>query len=301
MAKNNKHSVLIVFAIIGGIAVFMMAIMALATKLFLPSSRLSFGDKIGVIPIYGVISDSDAITSQLVKFRKDKSIKAIILRINSPGGGVGASQEIYREGQKTTKSKKVIVSMGGVAASGGYYIASAADKIIANPGTITGSIGVIMEFVRYEEILKKIGIKFEVLKSGEFKDMGSPHREATEREKELIQALIADIQEQFVKAVADGRHLSLEKTRNLADGRIYSGAQARELGLVDDLGNFQDAVDIAKDLAGIKGDVSLVYPQKNRMRFFDKFIENIAGSIMKVMQGMKNQTGLEYRWNGLLI
>ena len=300
MVGNNKHSVLIVFAIIGGIAVFLIAIMALATKLFLPSSILSFGNKIGVIPIYGVISDFDAVTSQLVKFRKNKSIKAIILRINSPGGGVGASQEIYREVQKTTKSKKVIVSMGGVAASGGYYIASAADKIVANPGTITGSIGVIMEFVRYEEILKKIGIKFEVLKSGEFKDMGSPHRELTEREKELIKTLIANIQDQFVKAVADGRHLPLEKTRNLADGRIFSGAQARELGLVDELGNFQDAVDIARDLSGIKGDVSLIYPQKNRMKFFDKFMENIADSVMRVMQDMKNQGGLEYRWNGLL-
>lgn len=295
---GKKHPILIVLGILAGVGLVLGIAMIIVLKVFTPSSNLSFSSKIGVIPIEGAISDSQAIAEQLRRFTKDKGIKAIILRINSPGGAVGPTQEIYREVQRTVETKEVVASLGGVAASGGYYIAAAAKQIVANPGTITGSIGVIMEFVRYEDLLNKIGIKFEVLKSGEFKDIGSPHRELTARDKELISALIADIQKQFVEAVASGRNLSLEKTREIADGRIFSGAQAKELGLVDVLGNFQDAVELAKNMATIRGDVTLVYPKKSKLDLWDLFLGSAADSIAKRIQGMK--TRVEYRWSGLV-
>ena len=295
---GKKHPILIVLGILAGVGFVLAIAMIIVLKVFTPSSNLSFSPKIGVIPIEGAIMDSQAITEQLKKFKKDKGIKAIILRINSPGGAVGPTQEIYREVQRTLETKKVIASLGGVAASGGYYIAAATKKIVANPGTITGSIGVIMEFARFEDLLNKIGIKFEVLKSGEFKDIGSPHRELTARDKELISALIADIQKQFVDAVASGRDLSIEKTREIADGRIFSGAQAKELGLVDVLGNFQDAVELVKNMATIKGDVTLIYPKKNKLDLWDLFLGSAADTIAKRIQGMK--TRVEYRWSGLV-
>jgi len=284
-------------AILGAVALLLFGTMALVLTVVLPSSDFSFGEKIGVIPIEGPISDSLTITSQLITFKKDKGIKAIILRINSPGGSVGPTQEIYREVRKTIRSKKVVVSMGEVAASGGYYIAAAADKIVANPGTITGSIGVIMHFVQFKEFLGKIGVDLEVLKSGEFKDVGSPHRELTERDKELINALISDIQKQFEEGVATGRKMAVEEVQLISDGRVFSGAQAKELGLVDALGNFQDAVEIAKKLAGIKGDVTLVYPKKMELGLWDLLLDLFADSAAQVLQGMK--TRIEYRWTGL--
>jgi protease IV len=293
---QKKHPILTVLVILCVVALFLGITMVIVLKIVAPSSNLSFGDKIGVIPIDGAISQSIDITTELVRLKKDSGIKAIILRINSPGGSVGPTQEIYREVRKTIQTKKVVVSMGSVAASGGYYIAAGADKIVANPGTITGSIGVIMHFVRLEELLNKIGIHLEILKSGEFKDMGSPNRELTEREKELLNALIADIQRQFEEGVAEGRNLPLEKVRQIADGRIFSGSRAKELGLVDVLGNFQDAVEVAKNLAGIKGDVTLVYPQKDKMDLWDLVFEAATGSVSKLIQGMKSR--VEYRWSG---
>ena len=267
-------------------------------NIMLLSSGLTFGDKIGVIPIEGPIMESGPIVKQLIHFKKDSGIKAIILRIDSPGGGVGPSQEIYREVRKTIKTKKVIASMGSVAASGGYYIASAANKIVANPGTLTGSIGVIMEFVQLQDLLKKIGVSLEVLKSGEFKDIGSPHRKMSERDKELIQGLIADIQNQFVSAVARGRSLSTEKVEKIADGRILSGAKAKELGLVDVLGNFQDAVELAKKMTGIKGEAELVYPKRKASRLWDIILQNTVESFYGAIKNTL-KTHIEYRWTGL--
>lgn len=295
---GKKHPILTVLGILAGIALFLGTTMVVLLKFFSPSANLSFKDKIGVIPIEGAISDSQTITSQLVKFKEDKGIKAIILRINSPGGAVGPTQEIHREVQKTVHTKKVIASIGGVAASGAYYVAAAADKIVANPGTITGSIGVLMEFIRFEDFLNKIGINHEVLKSGEFKDIGSPHRELSERDRALINSLIANIQEQFVEAVASGRNLSEEEVRKLADGSIFSGAQAKDLGLVDVLGNFQDAVELAKEMVGIEGDVTLVYSKKSKLELLDLILETAARSITQQLQGMK--TRLEFRWSGFL-
>jgi len=292
----KKHPIFTVLIILGIIALLLCTAMLVYLKLFEPHSNLSFSEKIGVITIDGTISDSRIISSQLVKFRKNKKIKAIILRINSPGGSVGATQDICREVQKAAQTKKVIASMGSVAASGGYYIAAAANKIVANPGTITGSIGVIMEFIRFKDLLNKIGINFEIIKSGEFKDTGSPLRELTEREKKLLKALVADIQKQFVEEVAAGRNLTIEEVRKIADGRIFSGAQAKELGLVDILGNFQDAVDAARDMVGIKGEVTLIYPEKTKLELWKLLIKTTAVSVNQIFKN--TETRIEYRWNG---
>lgn len=294
----KKHPVLttifILLFLVIGLALIMKAISGSISS----SSGIAFTNKVGVIPIIGTIEDSTELLKQITTFTKDKSIKAIILRIDSPGGGVGASQEIYREIMRTREVKKVIVSMGGTAASGGYYIAAAGNKIIANPGTITGSIGVIMQYYQYRELAEKIGLKMEVIKSGEYKDIGNPHRELTEKDKAILDAVISDIQRQFVNDVAKGRNLSPEKVREIADGRIFTGAMAKEWGLVDQLGNFEDAVVHAKEDAGIEGEVNLVYPEKKRLSILDLIAGEAAESISKVI---RNSTGtkIEYRWNGL--
>jgi protease-4 len=294
----KRHPMFIVCVILVVFALFLAASMALVLSFLGPSDTLSFGDRIGVIPIQGLIMDSDPIVSQLVSFKKDQRIKAIILRIDSPGGGVGPSQEIYREVRKTMQIKKVVVSMGGLAASGGYYVASAANRIVANPGTITGSIGVIMEFIQIEDLLEKLGVGLEVVKSGQFKDIGSPHRRLSPEDRELLKDLIVDIQDQFVQAVARGRDLSSEEVREIADGRILTGSRAKDLGLVDMLGNFQDAVDLAKNLAGIEGDVTLVYPRKGRAKFWDLLFEDAMKSLYRAALD-RLTTRVEYRWIGL--
>ncbi|HDG98696.1 MAG: signal peptide peptidase SppA [Deltaproteobacteria bacterium] len=293
--KRTFFTVVLILLIVG-------LVLGLASILIIKqigeSPKIAFGDKIGVITIEGPITNSRAIINQLVEFKKDKGIKAIILRIDSPGGGVGPSQEIYREVMRTRTRKKVIASMGAVAASGGYYVASAADRIVANPGTLTGSIGVIMEFVQIKELLKKIGVSMEVIKSGEFKDIGSPHRKLTEKEKRLLQDLIGDIQDQFVNAVAKGRNLPVEKVKKIADGRILSGEQAKKLGLVDQLGNFQDAVELAKKIAGIKGEARLIYPSRKKVGLWDIIFNSAARSILRLL---KNTNGeVKYYWPGPL-
>ncbi|MGD0228742.1 MAG: signal peptide peptidase SppA [Syntrophorhabdales bacterium] len=219
-------------------------------------------DQIGVIEIEGVISSSKETMEDIVRFKEDPSIKGIILRINSPGGGVGPTQEIYREVVKLRGKKKVYVSMGTTCASGGYYIAAAADKLYANPSTITGSIGVIMQLMVVEDVLKKIGLKSNTIKAGEFKDVGSPFRNMTPPERRYMDGIIQSIYEQFMKDIAAGRKMDMERVRGLAQGRIYTGSQAKDLGLIDGLGNFYDTVDALKTALGIKGKPTLVYTEK---------------------------------------
>jgi len=285
-----------VFVVIGVTSLILGTAMIALLKIFSPSTGLPFQEKIGVILINGDITSSRNILSQLLAFQKDKDIKAIILRINSPGGSVGPTQEIHRQVQKIAREKKIVATMGGIAASGGYYIATAANKIVANPGTITGSIGVFMQFFQVEDLLDKIGIGLEILKSGEFKDIGSPHRKMTAKDRELINELIQDIQTQFITAVAKGRNLSLEEVRKVADGRIFTGSRAKELGLVDSLGNFQDAVELAKKLTGIKGEVVLVYPKKERPRILDFLIDSASHSLLRLLHEIKPVA--EFRWSG---
>ncbi|MBM4306396.1 MAG: signal peptide peptidase SppA [Deltaproteobacteria bacterium] len=248
------------------------------------STKFSFGDKIAVIDIRGLITQSPGIIEALHQYDEDEGVKAIILRIDSPGGGVGPSQEIYREVMKikANQKKKVITSMGSVAASGGYYIASASDLIVANPGTITGSIGVIMEFTNIEELFKKIGIKGVVLKSGEHKDIGSPFREMTAEEKTLIQSVIDNVHQQFIQAVAEGRKMDRSKVAQVADGRILTGEQAKQLGLVDQLGNLQDAIDAAAKMVGIEGKPIVLYP-KRKFSLLELLVEGITESILKTL------------------
>ncbi len=228
------------------------------------TSRFAFGDKIAIVEVQGVITQSSGVIEELQQYLADDGVKAIILRVDSPGGGVGPSQEIYREIMriKSNSKRKVVTSMGSVAASGGYYIASASDLIVANPGTITGSIGVIMQFSNFEELLKKIGVKGMVLKSGEHKDIGSPFREMTPEEKRIMQEVLDNVHQQFIQAVADGRKLDRSKVAQIADGRILTGEQAKNLGLVDQLGNLQDTIDITAKLAGIVGKPNILYPQE---------------------------------------
>lgn len=294
--SGKKHPILLVVVVLGVIALLLGAILTLVSGTP-ASSLLSFKERIGVVNIEGAITDSEPVVSQLVEFRKDKGIRAIVLRIDSPGGAVAPSQEIYWEVKKAAASKTVIASMGKVAASGGYYVACAANKIVANPGTLTGSIGVIMEFLQVEDLLKKIGVGIEVLKTGEFKDIGSPHRKLSEKDRELIGSLISDIQKQFVEAVAQGRNLPVEKVREIADGRILSGSQSKEHGLVDELGNFQDALDLAKKMTGVEGEVTLVYPKKRGSRLWDFVLRDASEafySFLKKIPGMQ----IEYRWDG---
>ena len=237
-------------------------------------STFRFGEQVGVIEITGVIADPKQTLAQLKEFRNSDDVRAIVLRINSPGGGVGPSQEIYAEVRKTSRVKKVVASMGAIAASGGYYIAAAADHIIANPGSITGSIGVIMEFANLQELFKKIGVSAFVLKSGEYKDTGFPLREMTAQEKALLQAFIDNVHQQFVAAVADARKIPKERIQAVADGRILSGEQARQLGLLDSLGNLEDAIAMAAKLGGIKGEPSVLYAKERKF----SLLEYLLGS-----------------------
>ncbi len=216
-----------------------------------------------------IISTSKYIVQDLKTFTEDPSIKAIVIRVDSPGGGVAPAQEIYEQVKKTREKKKVVVSMGAIAASGGYYISLPADVIVANPGTITGSIGVIMEFPIFQELLKKVGINFEVIKSREHKDIGSPFRPMTKKEKKLMQGVVLDVYNQFVEATVENRGLPRDSIMKFADGRIFSGRQAKELGLIDTLGSFEDAVKIAGELVGIEKP-NIVYPPK-RLTLIDLF------------------------------
>lgn len=228
-------------------------------------------DKIGVVSVEGVITDSIPITEQLDEFGNDNSIIAVILRVDSPGGGVAASQEIYDAVIELKKKKKVVASMGSIAASGGLLVACSADKIVANPGTITGSISAIMQFANIEELLKKVGVKSSVVKSGQYKDIGSPLREMTSEEKVIVQDLVDDIYNQFIDVIVKERRLPREKVVEIADGRVFSGRKAKELGLVDYLGDMTFAAKLASKMAGRKGEYELVYPEKNDFQLLTIF------------------------------
>jgi len=230
---------------------------------------------VGIIEMSGPIISSKETIEQIKNFREKSAIKAIVIRIDSPGGGVGPSQEIYREIMKTRKVKTVVASMGSVAASGGYYAAASCDSIVANPGTITGSIGVIMEYANIQEIVQKIGLSPVVIKSGEYKDMGSPLRDIKENERKLLQSVVNEIHMQFVRDAAQGRNIDIETMVKLADGRIYTGESALSLNLVDKLGNLDDAVEWAGELAGIEGKIKTIYPEEDKTEFFRKLVTSL--------------------------
>jgi protease IV len=282
---SRRHPYL--FFILVSFCIFVAGILGISTLVFLGTRESDFnmGEKVGVVEISGIITEPEDVIHNIKKYREDESIKAIVLRIDSPGGVVGPAQEIFREVRKTIGEKKIIASMGSVAASGGYYIAAGTDGIMANPGTITGSIGVIIGYTNFEEILQKIGLSPVVIKSGEYKDMGSPMRKMTEKEKKLLQSFVDSTHRQFVAAVAEGRKMDPAKVKAVADGRIITGEDAKSLGLVDRLGNIEDAIEWAGRMGGIKGKVSAVYSRKTDISLVDYFIET---SLKKIINRVAN-------------
>lgn len=241
------------------------------------------GSKIAVIEVNGVITSAKSTVRQLKRFGKDATVKGIVLRIDSPGGGVAASQEIYEHVRRVKQSgKPIVTSMGTVAASGGYYIALGTQTIMANPGTTTGSIGVIAEIPNFRKLMEKIGISFEIIKSGKFKDTGSPYREMTREERGYLQDWVDSSYEQFVQAVMTERSLPEAKVRGIADGRVFTGQQARELALIDTLGTFDDAVRLAADLSGIEGEPRIVRETQRKVTLFDI----LSGDVVAFLQDL---------------
>lgn len=242
-----------------------------------------------------MLRGSDRIIEQLRKVEKNNNAKAVVLRINSPGGSVGAVQEVYNAVKiLKEKGKKVVVSMGDVCASGGYYISCACDKLVANPGTITGSIGVIMRMGNLEELFRKIGVEIEVIKSGKYKDIGSASRKMTGDEKKLMQGVIDDAYDQFLGAVVEGRGFDIKKAKELCQGQIFTGHQAMGLGLVDEAGDFKDAIRIAGELAGIEGEPRIIDLDKPMKKFFDMLMESVPTEMFRKFAQEKSKVRLEY-------
>ncbi len=291
--KGMERKKIITIIAISGIflGLFLIVLFAVALIMFGDPQMLP-GDKLAVVEIIGPIYNSQHVVDQIHRYKDDDSVKAIVLRINSPGGVVAPVQEIHRE--LTKIQKKVVVSMGSTAASGAYYIACAADWIFANPGTLTGSIGVIMQFPKLDGLMKKLGIEQEIVKSGEYKDAGSAYRKLTPEEKELFQETIDDVYQQFLDAILEGRghtELTREQIEEIADGRVLSGRQALERKLVDELGDLSDAVEYAGELAGIEGKPRVI---KTRMRrsVLERLIRGTLGSELDQM--IQHQATLRY-------
>lgn len=274
--RSPKRSLLrkILWAVGGGLGLLFLV------NILLPDLDFSGEDRIALIRIEGVILDAQETLGELKKFSENPSVKAIVLRIDSPGGGVVPSQEIYDAVRRvrTKSNKAVIASMGSVAASGGYYIAAATDRIVANPGTLTGSIGVIMEMANVEGLLQKIGVEGVVVKSGKYKDVGSPLRKMSDEERGLLQTVMDDVHKQFIEAVAEGRSLEVPEVQALADGRIFTGRQAKAAKLVDELGNLDDAIQLAADVVGIEGEPKVI---EQRRRFsIRELLESKLSSVL---------------------
>jgi protease-4 len=254
-------------------------------------------DGVGVLVIAGAIDDSRQPLSELKRYKEAPWIKAVVVRIDSPGGAVAPTQEIFEEIRKVKAKKPVIASMGGMATSGGYYIASACDKIVANPGTLTGSIGVILQLANVEELMKKVGIKGINVKSGPNKDIGSPFQELSAEGRAILQAVVDSVHSQFVSAVARGRDMDEAVVRKLSDGRIYSGAQAKALGLVDDFGTIEDAIDLAAKQAGIEAEPAVYYSRPERESVLDRIFFGVFG--LKLQRA--ETSWLRYEWSPSLL
>ncbi len=241
-------------------------------------ARVPVGDRVAIVKVSGVIVNPLPVVRKIERLRKDKSVKALVIRVDSPGGSVGASQEIYRAIERFRESgKPVVVSMGNVAASGAYYLSAAADYIFANPGTVTGSIGVVIQHIAYKELLEKIGIKATVIKTGKFKDTLNPFRELTQEEKKYLKETIEDAYEQFIEAILRYRKIDEERLREIADGRVITGEKAKEIGLVDEIGGLEDAVEKAKELAGVPKAREFFVPEEKTLlqRFLGAGLEEV--------------------------
>lgn len=257
-----------------------------------------FGDKIAVVDIDGVIIEPRVVVKQLKKYGDDDSVKAIILHMDTPGGGVAASQEIYSEVKRIRekKKKKVVTSIETVGASGGYYIASASEKIYANPGSVVGSIGVIAEWYNYEELVKWAKMRPITFKTGEFKDTGSPTRELTPAERKYLQSLIDDMYAQFMNAVAEGRKMKPEEVKALADGKVWTGQQAKALKLVDELGDYHAAIEDTAKAVGITGEPMIVHPEPERRTLLDVLFGDISQLLPSKARLLETHVGFYYLW-----
>lgn len=257
-------------------------------KALLPELALVGKERIALIRIEGPILDSRATVDELETYGDDPLVKAIVLRLDTPGGGVAPSQEIYNAVKRVRldKHKTVVASMGNVAASGGYYIAVASDRILANPGSLTGSIGVVMQLANLENLMNKIGVKNIVIKSGRYKDVGSPFRMMEEEDRHLLQSVLDDAHRQFIEAVATGRSLDAADVEALADGRIFTGQQAKDVLLVDDLGDLTDAVKLAADMSGLQSPPVVETPRPYSFRDW------IVGSFFGEAPALPIRTGM---------
>ena len=302
---DEKRSRTWLWILIGG-GSFFLFVLAVFTLVYLTlhaggeqaSAFGGFGSKIGVVELEGVILDPDTVVTQLKKFADDDSIKAIILHVNSPGGGVAASEEIYREVKRIRdeKKKRIVASISTVGASGAYYISSATNKIYADNGSVVGSIGVISEWVNYGDLMRWAKLKPEVLTVGEFKDTGDPTCELTSAERAYLQALIENMYGQFVQAVADGRHAKADDIRAIANGKVWTGQQALAMKLIDQVGDFQDAVKETAKSVGITGEPVLVHPEKDRKTLLDLMTGDVSQWLPSKEKLLEQHVGFYYLW-----
>jgi protease IV len=301
---SERRSRTLLWVLIGGGAFFLF-VLAVFSLVYLTlhagsneSSFGGFGGRIGVVDLDGVILSPQPVVGELKKFADDSSIKAIILHVNSPGGGVAASEEIYREVKRIRdeKKKKIVVSIETVGASGAYYIASGSDKIYADNGSIVGSIGVIAEWVNYGDLLKWAKLKNIVLKTGEFKDTGNPARDLTPAEQAYMQSLIDNMFGQFVKAVSDGRGLKFDDVKSIANGKVWTGEQALSMKLIDNIGDFEAVVKETAKSVNISGEPTLVHPEKDRKTLLDLMTGDVSQYLPDVTKMMEQHVGFYYLW-----
>ena len=300
MANERKHFIL------RGLGMLFALVLAVFTAVFFfaystggdPKVLALFsGDGVGVLQIEGAIDDSRVVLAELRRFREMPWVKAIVVRVDSPGGAVAPTQEIFEEIERAKKKKPFIASMGSTAASGGYYIAAACDKVLANAGTLTGSIGVIMQLANVEELMKKVGVKGFNVKSGVNKDLGSPFQPLSPEGRQILQSLVDNVHSQFVVAVARSRGMDEAVVRKLADGRIYSGEQARDLGLVDQIGTLEDAIELAAKRAGIAAEPAVYYSRPEQEKWWERFFMGVFG---RRLPGIE-RGWLRYEWSPALL
>lgn len=302
MADTGRSRTLL-WVVIGGGAFFLF-VLAVFTLIYVSlrtgeqATLGGFGDKIGVVDLEGVLISPEIVVKQLKKFNDDGSIKAIILHVNSPGGGVAASEEIYREVKRIREGKKkqIVASIETLGASGAYYVSSACNKIFADNGSIVGSIGVISQWVNYGDLLRWAKLKDVTMKAGEFKDTGNPARDLTPAEKLYLQGIIDNMHAQFIQAVAEGRNLKFDQVKAIADGKVWTGQQALPLKLIDEVGDFQAAVKDTAKAAGIKGEPVLVRPQKERKTLLDLLFGDISEWLPTREKLLEQHIGFYYLW-----
>src|SRR5215831_12349262 len=292
---------MLIWLLLGGGAFVLLVITFAAVVLTFSgddSGQFGFSDRVQIVDVEGQLVESRPILEQLKRYEDSNSVKAILLNVDSPGGGVAVSQEVYTEikSLREKKDKIVVAYLSSTGASGAYYISCAANKIVANPGTIVGSIGVIAEWVSYADLLEWAKLKNIVFKTGEFKDTGSPTRAITENERKYFQGLIDDMYVQFLEAVSSGRKLDLQEVRSMADGRVFTGRDAKQRKLIDEIGNFQDAVDITAKLAGISGKPRLLRPTRRRVTLLDVLTTDLSRLVPFNGQSMKSQIKFQYIW-----